>query len=85
MSQRKLRDSLEDLRTNSRSRMLTLKASDSRIMTLVILAMIGNHLVHRCLIDDGSSVDILYLDILEKMMTCSQSLRAAASPVYGFT
>ena len=28
--------------------------------SLVISTMIGNHLVHRCLIDDDSSVDILY-------------------------
>ena len=34
---------------------------------LAVSAMIGNHLVHRCLINDGSSVDVLYLDVLEKM------------------
>ena len=51
---------------------------------LVISAMIGNHLVHRCLIDDGSSVDILYLDVLEKMKISPQNLRAAASPLHGF-
>ena len=34
---------------------------------LVVSATIGNHLVHRCLIDDGSSADILYLDVLKKM------------------
>ena len=34
---------------------------------LVISAMIGNHLVHRCLVDDDSTVDILYLDVLDKM------------------
>ena len=47
---------------------------------LVLSAVIGNHLFHRCLIDDGSSVDILYLDVLEKMSINPQSLRAAASP-----
>ena len=47
--------------------------------------MIGNHLVHLCLIDDGSSVDILYLDVLEKMRISPQSLRSAASPLHGFT
>ena len=52
---------------------------------LVISAMIGNHLVHHCLIDDSSSVDILYLDVLEKMRISPQSLRAAASPLHGFT
>ena len=52
---------------------------------LVISAMIRNHLVHRCQIDDGSSVDILYLDVLEKMKISPQSLRAVASPLYGFT
>ena len=34
---------------------------------LVILAMIWNHLVHLFLIDNGGSVDILYLDVLQKM------------------
>ena len=52
---------------------------------LVIFAMIGNHLLHRCLIDGGSSVDILYLHVLEKMRINSQSLRVAVSPLYGFT
>ena len=47
--------------------------------------MIRNYLVHRCLIDDGSSVDVLYLDVLEKMRISTQSLRAAASPLHGFT
>ena len=53
--------------------------------SLVISAMIGNHLVHHCLIENGSSVDILYLDVLEKMKISPQSLRAAASPLHGFT
>ena len=38
---------------------------------LVIAAMIENHLVYRCLIDDGSSVDILYVDVLVKMRISS--------------
>ena len=52
---------------------------------LVVSAMIGNHLVHRCLVNDGSSVDILYLDVLQKMRISSQSLRAGASLLHGFT
>ena len=47
--------------------------------------MIGNYLVHRCLIDNGNSVDILYLDVLEKMMISPHSLQAAVSPLHGFT
>ena len=41
---------------------------------LVISAMIGNHLVHRCLIDDAILVDIMYLDVLEKMRISLQNL-----------
>ena len=52
---------------------------------LVITAMIGNHLVHRCLIDDGSSVDILYQDVLKKMRISHPGLRMAASLLHGFT
>ena len=52
---------------------------------LVVSALIRNHFVHRCLIDDGSSVDILYLDVFEKLRINPQSLRAAASPLHGFT
>ena len=52
---------------------------------LVISAMIENHLVHRCLVDEGISVDILYLDVLEKMRICPHSLQATASPLHGFT
>ena len=52
---------------------------------LVITTMIGNHLVHRCLVDNGSSVDILYLDVLEKMRISPQSLRAAASSLHSLT
>ena len=52
---------------------------------LVISAMIRNHLVHRCLIDEGSSVEILYLDILEEMRISPQSLRAVTSPLHSFT
>ena len=34
---------------------------------LVVEAVIGNHTVCRMLVDNGSSVDILYSDYLEKM------------------
>ena len=34
---------------------------------LVVTVQIGNMLVHRTLIDNGSSMDILYLSALEKM------------------
>ena len=51
---------------------------------LVITAMSGNHLVHRCLIDYGSSVDILHMDVLEEMRISPRSLRATVSPLRGF-
>lgn len=34
---------------------------------LVVEAVIGNHTVCRIIVDDGSSVDIMYSDYLKKM------------------
>ena len=57
----------------------------SVFLTTILWSSPRNHLVHRCLIDDGSLVDILYLDVLEKMRISPQSLRLAACPLHGFT
>ncbi|XP_024022417.1 uncharacterized protein LOC112091911 [Morus notabilis] len=52
---------------------------------LVIEAMIGNHTVCRILVDNGSSVDILYSNCLDKMGIPRARLQNSAQPLYGFT
>jgi len=52
---------------------------------LVVEAMIGNHMVCRILVDNGSSVDILYADCLDKMGIPRSRLQNSAQPLYGFT
>ncbi|XP_024026074.1 uncharacterized protein LOC112092959 [Morus notabilis] len=52
---------------------------------LVVEAMIGNHTVCRILVDNGSSVDLLYFDCLEKMGIRKEQLEKTSRPLYGFT
>ncbi|XP_024025968.1 uncharacterized protein LOC112092910 [Morus notabilis] len=52
---------------------------------LVVEAMIGNHTVCRILVDNGSSVDLLYSDCLEKMGIQKEQLEKTSRPLYGFT
>ncbi|XP_024024138.1 uncharacterized protein LOC112092366 [Morus notabilis] len=52
---------------------------------LVVEAMIGNHTVCRILVDNGSSVDLLYSDYLEKMGIPKEQLEKTSRPLYGFT
>ena len=52
---------------------------------LVVEVMIGNHTVCRILVDNGSSVDILYADCLDKMGIPHSRLQNSAQPLYGFT
>ncbi|XP_024028774.1 uncharacterized protein LOC112093806 [Morus notabilis] len=52
---------------------------------LVVKAMIGNHTVCRILVDNGSSVDILYVDCLDKMGILRSRLQNSAQPLYGLT
>ena len=47
--------------------------------------MIGNLNVHRTLVDDGSSVDILYLEAFKKMGHDQRDLKPSTSPLFGFT
>ena len=53
--------------------------------TLVIKAMIANNNVHRILVDNGSSVDILYFQGFERMRLKVSDLKPSPNPVYGFT
>ncbi|XP_024030780.1 uncharacterized protein LOC112094363 [Morus notabilis] len=52
---------------------------------LVVEAMIGNHTVCRILVDNGSLVDILYSDCLDKTGIPRARLQNSAQPLYGFT
>lgn len=52
---------------------------------LVVKPIIGNHTVCRILIDNGSSVDILYSDCLEKMEILKEKVEKTTQSLYGFT
>ena len=51
---------------------------------LVVKAMVVNHNVHRILVDNGSSVDILYFQEYERMGLKVNDLKPSPNPVYGF-
>ena len=50
---------------------------------LVVKAMIANNNVHRILVDNGSSVDILYFQAFERMGL--SDLKPSPNPMYSFT
>ena len=52
---------------------------------LVISAKIANNNVHKMLIDNGSSIDIIYLDAYKRMGLTKSDLSPTTSPLYGFT
>ena len=52
---------------------------------LVINAMIANNNVHKILVDNKSSVDILYFQAFEIMGLKVSDLKPSPNPVYGFT
>ncbi|XP_024028922.1 uncharacterized protein LOC112093841 [Morus notabilis] len=52
---------------------------------LVVEALIENHTVCLILVDNGSSVDLLYSDCLEKMGIPKEQLERTSRPLYGFT
>ena len=52
--------------------------------TLVINAMIANNNVHRMLVDNGSSVDILYYQAFERMGLKVSNLKFSPNPIYSF-
>ena len=51
---------------------------------LVIKAMIANNNVHRMLVDNGSSVDILYYQAFERMRLKVSNLKPSLNPIYSF-
>ena len=52
---------------------------------LVIKAMVANNNVHRILVNNKSSVDILYFQAFERMGLKVSNLKPLPNPVYGFT
>ena len=52
---------------------------------LVITAMMTNNKMHRILVDNGSSVDILYYQAFQKIGLKVSDLKPSPNPVYGFT
>ena len=52
---------------------------------LVIKAMIANNNVHKMLVDNRSSIDILYFQAFERMRLKVSNLKPSPNPVYGFT
>ena len=51
---------------------------------LVITTRVANRNVHQLMVDDGSVVDILYLDAYKKMGLTKSALSVATSPLYRF-
>jgi hypothetical protein len=52
---------------------------------LVVTMMIGNYNIHRILVDNGSSADILFLPAFEKMKIEQKRVAPAPTPLVGFT
>ena len=51
---------------------------------LVISLKVANNLVHRVLVDNGSSVDVLFKSALDKMNLEGAKLKPVKTPLYGF-
>ena len=70
---------------------ITFKESDVHLVhhphcdTLIVKAMMANSNVYRILVDNGSSVDILYYQAFKKVGLKDSDLRLSPSPIYGFT
>ena len=52
---------------------------------MVIIARIANNNAHRLMVNDGSVVDILYLNAYKRMSLAESDLNPTTSPLYGFT
>ena len=69
---------------------ITFKESDAHLVhhpncdALVIKAMMANNNVYRILVDNRSSVDILYYQAFQRMGTKDSDLRPSPNPIYGF-
>ena len=54
------------------------------VNALVITAKVANSNVHRMLVDNGSIVDIIYLDAYKRMGLIESELGPTTLPLYGF-
>ena len=70
---------------------ITFKKSDANLVhhphcdALVIKAMMANKNVYRILVDNRSSVVILYYQAFQRMGLRDNDLRPSPNPIYGFT
>ena len=70
---------------------ITFRESDTHLVhhphcdALVMTAMMANNNVHNILVDNGSSVDILYYQAFQKMGLKDSKLKPSLNPVNGFT
>ena len=70
---------------------ITFRDSDAHLIhhpyydALVITIMMASNKVHKILVDNGSSVDILYYQAFQKMGLKVSDLKLSPNPVYGFT
>ena len=55
------------------------------IDALVITTRVANRNIHRMLVDNGSAVDIVYLDAYKRMGLTESKLSPMTSPLYGST
>jgi hypothetical protein len=52
---------------------------------LVVTMTVANHTIHRILIDNGSSADILYWSVIQQMGINQDMIKPFGSPFVGFT
>ena len=70
---------------------ITFKENDAHLVhqphydALVIKAMVANNNVYRILVDNESSVDILYYQAFKRMGLRDSNLRPFPNPIYSFT
>ena len=84
---------ISDLRSTTGGRATTslLKRGDTYLVhhpycdALVIKAMMANNNVYRILVDNGSSVDILYYQAFQRIGLKDSDLRPSPNLIYGFT
>lgn len=62
-----------------------LKVNYPHIDPSVVIVLLGNMKVHRTLVDNGSSINILYQSALEKMGLKICDLKPSNKTLYGFT
>ena len=81
-SAKKLRGELDDVTFSEKD---TCHVRHLHCDAVVIKAMIANNNVHRILVDNGSSVDILYFQAFKRMGLKVNDLKLSPNLVYGFT